>query len=357
MNAPEDTLGYVSQGSGGLLAVHAHPDDETLSSGALLSAWAASGASVTLVTCTRGEQGEVIGEGLAHLEGDGPALAAHRELELAAALRALGITQHYFLDQLVNGGPLAGDDGLSGRAQTPASASVRIEDSGMAWAPGQTSGTAIASDESGANAFTSVPLDVAAGPLAQLITETTPAVVVTYDPRGGYGHPDHVRAHEVTMRAVELASRQGAAVPVVLWPSTPTADLRAAWTELGEASWARKLSAANLALPDPGADLPPVASDERLIVLEVDVARVLDRVVGAMNAHATQIHAVTRAPQSLSPRSSVFPASVLGAYALSNDVLGTINARETYALAPVSAQGDVDALVLPRGVRAGSVRP
>ena len=94
-----------------------------------------------------------------------------------------------------------------------------------------------------------------------------------------------------------------------------------------------------------------------MIVLEVDVARVLDRVVGAMTAHATQIHAVTRAPQTLSAPDSVGPARVLGAYALSNDVLGAINGRETYALAPVSSPGDLDALVLPRGVRAGSVMP
>src|SRR6478609_7192343 len=98
--------------TGGVLAVHAHPDDETLATGALLATWAASGLPVTLVTCTRGERGEVIGAGLAALEGDGPALAAHREHELAAALAALGVGDHVFLDGGV--GP-------------------RYEDSGMAW--------------------------------------------------------------------------------------------------------------------------------------------------------------------------------------------------------------------------------
>ena len=76
--------------SGGVLAIHAHPDDETLSTGALLAAFAAAGRPVCVVTCTRGERGEVIAlpgttsEGLADLEGDGPALGAYRETELAA---------------------------------------------------------------------------------------------------------------------------------------------------------------------------------------------------------------------------------------------------------------------------------
>ncbi|NKY41079.1 PIG-L family deacetylase, partial [Cellulomonas septica] len=83
---------------GGLLAVHAHPDDETLSTGALLATWARAGLPVMVVTCTRGERGEVIGDALAHLEGDEPALAAHRDTELAAALSSLGVADHAFLD-------------------------------------------------------------------------------------------------------------------------------------------------------------------------------------------------------------------------------------------------------------------
>jgi len=99
---------------GGLLAVHAHPDDETLATGGLLATWARAGRPVTVVTCTRGELGEVIGGELAHLAGDGPALAAHRETELAGALGALGVADHVFLDTVA----------------PPA----RFVDSGMAWA-------------------------------------------------------------------------------------------------------------------------------------------------------------------------------------------------------------------------------
>src|ERR671917_62758 len=84
-----------------LLLVHAHPDDESINDGATMARYAADGAAVTLVTCTRGEQGEVIPAELAHLapasgEG-GEALGRWREGELAAAMAALGVTDHRFL--------------------------------------------------------------------------------------------------------------------------------------------------------------------------------------------------------------------------------------------------------------------
>ena len=98
----------LSAFSGGLVAVHAHPDDETLSTGGLIATLAAAGWPVCVVTCTRGERGEVIAlpgttsEGRAGLEGDGPALGAYRETELATALRCLadGAIEHTFLDAL-----------------------------------------------------------------------------------------------------------------------------------------------------------------------------------------------------------------------------------------------------------------
>src|SRR5690606_29240064 len=136
---------------------------------------------VELVTCTRGERGEVIGAELAHLEGDGPALAAHREGELAAALSSLGVARHAFLDTL--------------------GAVRRFEDSGMAWLA---TGVAGAAAEVPDRAFVRADADDVATLLAQHLAEREPAVVVTYGPDGGYGHPDHVRAHDVAMRAVAL---------------------------------------------------------------------------------------------------------------------------------------------------------
>ncbi|PFG36165.1 N-acetyl-1-D-myo-inositol-2-amino-2-deoxy-alpha-D-glucopyranoside deacetylase [Flavimobilis soli] len=292
-----------------LLAVHAHPDDETLSSGALLAAWSRAGHEVTLVTCTRGERGEVIGAELAHLEGDGPALAAHREQELAAALDALGVQEHHFLDALAPG------------------EQARYEDSGMSWVGGVV-GTAGLPDDVPSGALVSVPLDTAASHLAALVVEQRPAVVVTYDAGGGYGHPDHVRAHEITVRALELAAPRlaeaGAVTPVLVCPSFPSEALRAQRRALASEPWARDLAeGAALVAPDPDADLPAVASDDRTVALEVDVRDVVDRVTGALRAHATQVKAVTLAPDG---------APVLGAYALSNDVLAAVPAVETYAI-------------------------
>ena len=83
-----------------LLLVHAHPDDESIGTGATIARYAADGAQVTLVTCTLGELGEVIPPELAYLAGTGDRLGAHRMTELAAACAALGVRDQRFL-----GGP------------------------------------------------------------------------------------------------------------------------------------------------------------------------------------------------------------------------------------------------------------
>ncbi len=151
-----------------LLLVHAHPDDESISTGGVMARYAAEGAQVTLVTCTRGEEGEIVPLGLRHL-GTGKPLADVRTEELAGALAELGVTDHRWL------GP--------------------YEDSGMMGTP--------ANDK--ATAFWNADLDEAAARLAAILTETRPQVVVTYDEHGGYGHPDHIQAHRVTLLACDRA--------------------------------------------------------------------------------------------------------------------------------------------------------
>ncbi|GAA4723698.1 PIG-L family deacetylase [Promicromonospora umidemergens] len=195
---------------GGLLAVHAHPDDETLATGGLLATFAAAGRPVCVVTCTRGERGEVIAlpgttsEGLAGLEGDRPALGAYRETELAGALTRLAggvadAVEHAFLDTL----PLSDPQVSMVTHTSGTSGEVRYEDSGMAWVAPGVAGPA---PDSPPTAFARVPLDESAGRLAGLVRARRPVVVATYEPGGGYGHPDHVRAHQVTVRALELAA-------------------------------------------------------------------------------------------------------------------------------------------------------
>ncbi|GAA1875638.1 PIG-L family deacetylase [Myceligenerans crystallogenes] len=341
--------------AGGLLAVHAHPDDETLWTGGLLATWAAAGRRVTVVTCTRGERGEVIAlpgttsAGLAHLEGDGPALGAYRERELAAAAAALGVDQ-VFLDEIPRG---PAQDGPAGRVGSLAPDGLsRYEDSGMRWVRPGVAGPA---EDSPASAFARVELDEPAGRLAGLLRELRPAVVVTYEPSGGYGHPDHIRAHDVTVRALRLleesrgpasagtgvagAARPG---PPELWQAVvPARELRAARRELARLDEARAVVVGHgLTLPDPDEALPPYAREDlpgpsggaaggdRLE--RVEVAPVLDRVLAAMRAHATQVQHVTRAPAP----------GMLGYYALSNGVLAPLPRHETYLVsAPAGRPG------------------
>ena len=327
----EDRSVMITEASlpaGPLLAVHAHPDDETLATGGLLATWAAAGQPVTLVTCTRGERGEVIGDELAHLEGDGPALAAHREGELAAALAALGVTDHHYLDQLVSSAQSAAQEGEQ----------VRYEDSGMAWV-GAAGGQAGAAADVPPRALVAAPLEQAAAALAELIRELRPAVVVTYEPGGGYGHPDHVRAHEITMHALELAahassSRPGHVPDDVWWAVIPAHLVRSSRAALHAASQ-RAGSLATLlaqsptaALPDAGPDSPlPAAATAGLpVVATIDTRPVLDRVDGALRAHATQVHWIHRLDGG-------DEAELAGWYALSNDVLVPWLTHEHYASA------------------------
>ncbi|MBD5787017.1 PIG-L family deacetylase [Cellulosimicrobium terreum] len=321
---------------GGLLVVHAHPDDETLATGALLATWAAAGEPVTVVTCTRGERGEVIDTpahptGVGHLEGDGPALAAHRERELAAALDALGVRDHVFLDAV-----RVPTEAVSRGAQVPdAGWPARVVDSGMAWAaPGIARADAEAALEPGA--FVGVDLDEAARRLAAVVRDRRPAVVVTYEPGGGYGHPDHVRAHDVTVRALALVRAAGGPVPR-RWAVVMPADvLRAARRELGRVDAVRESLRETLDLPDPDEELPPVAQPADVLrgVQVVAVAPVRDAVLGALRAHATQVQAVGAAHPSGSTDSGdpggAVDTVLAGWYALSNDVLAPIVRYEYY---------------------------
>jgi N-acetyl-1-D-myo-inositol-2-amino-2-deoxy-alpha-D-glucopyranoside deacetylase len=152
-----------------LLLVHAHPDDESIGTGATMARYAAEGAHVTLVTCTLGEMGEIIPPALQHLTPE--ALGEYRIDELQAACEALGVDDHRFL-----GGP------------------GRWRDSGMMGTP--------ANDDP--RCFWQADLAEAAALLADVIREVRPEAIVTYDANGFYGHPDHIQAHRVAWRACEL---------------------------------------------------------------------------------------------------------------------------------------------------------
>jgi len=228
--------------------VHAHPDDEAIGTGATMAAYAAAGAHVTLVTCTLGEEGEVHVPALALLAPSGAdQLGGYRIAELEAACAALGVHDHRFL----GGAGRFRDSGMMG---TPANEHPR--------------------------AFWNADLDMAAGLLLDVLREVRPQVVVTYDPNGFYGHPDHIQAHRVTMRAVELA--EGFAPAKVYWTGVPRSVLEAgmkAFTESSENPFA------GVERVD---DLPFGTPDED-IAARIDAHEYADAKVAAVRAHATQV--------------------------------------------------------------------
>jgi N-acetyl-1-D-myo-inositol-2-amino-2-deoxy-alpha-D-glucopyranoside deacetylase len=236
-----------------VLFVHAHPDDESIETGATMARYAAEGARVTLVTCTMGEMGEVIPAELAYLaSGADGGLGQYRIGELAAACAALGVTDHRFL-------------GGAGRWR----------DSGMMGTP--------ANDEPGC--FWRADVDEAARELLPIITEVRPQVLVTYDTRGFYGHPDHIQAHRVSWRAFELAGGLVSKFYATAVPKSVLAEAMALLTgeerggQVGGVDFSRVQSLDDL----------PFGTDDDEVSTQIDAMDYLDAKIAAMRAHATQI--------------------------------------------------------------------
>jgi len=242
-----------------LLFVHAHPDDESISNGATMAKYAAAGAHVALVTCTLGEEGEVLVGELAHLAANrDDRLGDHRIGELAAAMDALGVSDYRFL-------------GGAGR----------YRDSGMMGEPANER----------PDCFWQAPVDEAAAYLVQTIREVRPQVLVTYDENGGYGHPDHIQAHRVAMRGFELAAKPDFRPDL----GEPWQVLKVYWNAMAESSIRRALSALREAGDtttfrglDPDGDIPYAVPDD-LVTTEIDGADYADAKMAALRAHATQI--------------------------------------------------------------------
>ena len=241
-----------------LLLVHAHPDDECIATGGTMAKYVAEGAAVTLVTCTLGEEGEILLPELAHLAADqSDALGEHRLSELAAAMAELGVTDWRLL-----GGP------------------GRFRDSGMIGTP----------SNDRPECFWRTDLLEAAAELVPVIREARPQVVVTYDDFGGYGHPDHIQAHRVTHYAVALAESptfrpdlgEAWAVRKVYWTAFPRSIIRAGI----EAMKAQGLDD-EFAAMDP--DDLPFACDDELVTTTVDATPFLARKMAALRAHGTQV--------------------------------------------------------------------
>ena len=165
--------------------MHAHPDDETIVTGGTIALLAESGATVTVLTCTRGERGEVIPAPFKHLEGAGEQLAEFRAAELARALHVLGVTDHRFL----------GED----RARWGQAEPRRYTDSGMQWR----GSTAVPLDAVDPDSLCAADPSDLAHDVAAVIADAAIDAVVSYDETGGYGHPDHIAAHRAARQAAE----------------------------------------------------------------------------------------------------------------------------------------------------------
>ncbi|KAA1426031.1 N-acetyl-1-D-myo-inositol-2-amino-2-deoxy-alpha-D-glucopyranoside deacetylase [Nocardioides antri] len=250
-----------------LLLVHAHPDDESIGQGATMAKYAAEGRSVTLVTCTAGEMGEILVPDLEHLAADKEdGLGEHRKGELAAAMAELGVSDHRFL----------GGFGT-------------YRDSGMKW---HEDGHAVAADDIHDNAFWHADLTEAANHLVPVIRELRPQVLVTYDEFGGYGHPDHIQAHRVAMYAAQLAAAPsyrrdlGEAwdIPKIYWSAMSESRFRHGLRKLREAGDTTSFEGM-----DPDGYLPPFFVPDEDITAEVDATDYIEQKMAALKAHATQI--------------------------------------------------------------------
>lgn len=233
-----------------VLFVHAHPDDEAIGTGATMARYAAEGARVTLVTCTLGEEGEIHVPALAGLAAaEADQLGGYRIAELARACAALGVTDHRFL-------------GGAGR----------YRDSGMMGLP----------TNDHPRCFWRADVDAAAAELVEVFREVRPQVLVTYDDNGFYGHPDHIQAHRVAMRAAELAAAEGIAPAKVYWTGIPKSVIEAGIGQFREA-------ADNPFAGIEHADDFPFGTPDSEITTRVDATEHAEAKVASLRAHATQI--------------------------------------------------------------------
>ncbi|GAB3207738.1 N-acetyl-1-D-myo-inositol-2-amino-2-deoxy-alpha-D -glucopyranoside deacetylase [Marinactinospora endophytica] len=262
-----------------MLLVHAHPDDESIVTGATMAKYAAEGAEVTLVTCTLGEQGEVIPPELAHLAADREGgLGEYRIGELERACAALGVGDHRFL-------------GGAGR----------YRDSGMM-------GAATNDDP---DCFWRADVEEAARELATIVREVRPHVMVTYDDNGGYGHPDHIQAHRVALRAFAMAADRS--LPGTPWQTRKLYAIAQPRSVLAAAVARLQEDPGPFTAPAGIGDIAPGTPDGA-VTTRIDATAHWAAKALAMREHATQI-------------------TVAGErFALSNDIAQEIDAVEYFSL-------------------------
>ncbi|MBC2681935.1 N-acetyl-1-D-myo-inositol-2-amino-2-deoxy-alpha-D-glucopyranoside deacetylase [Corynebacterium sp. 4HC-13] len=287
----QDLCSSADLGGITIVAIHAHPDDESIWTGLLLANARRRGARVHVVTCTLGEEGEVIGEKYQSLQADGNGmLGGYRIAELQRALDALGLEQ---------------DPHLLGGVGT-------WRDSGMIGTPSIQRPDAFANENDEHNKT------VQTAQLVATLQELTPDILVTYGPDGGYGHPDHVRAHRITHAAVN--SGQLPSVKQILWAVTERSKVYAGLDgAVVPDGWS---------YPREG-DVAMVDSEQVDFVLHGSREDVAAK-QRAMAAHATQVWVADGTVTDVNPHARTVPAGTPVLWCLSNLIAQPIISTESY---------------------------
>lgn len=258
-----------------VLYVHAHPDDETIATGLSIAALTAAGTDVHVLTCTLGEQGEVIPPELAHVDADhDDTLAEHRRGELHAALTVLGAHGHI----------------LGAEAGRPS----RYRDSGMAGSP----------SSARPDAFVQARPAEAITLVRNVIDDISADVVVTYENQGGYAHPDHIQAHRLTCAAIATSATPPRLYAVI----TP-----AGWAREDRSWLTENVREPGVTVPAAGEPFPPSVVPDGFVAVVHESVEARARQRDALAAHATQAR--------------VFE----GWFALSNNVAQRLSGREAWA--------------------------
>ena len=275
------------------MAVHAHPDDEAIWTGGLLAGLARRGADVTVVTCTLGEEGEIIGDTFAALDNKhADQLGGFRIHELAASLRALGVAGRFL--------------GYPGK----------YRDSGMDGDPANDRPRAFIRHRREAE-----------DDLRAIIDEIGPQLLVTYEADGGYGHPDHKQAHALTAAVMDTtpADTPRRMVCCVTDAATLRSGLEA--ITVVPAGWRRALdneiACHDLSERDPAT----------VVAVPLEPAD-LDAKCRAMKAHATQLWIADGSVSATNPRAALAAVSDPGqaphVFALSNLIAQPVLPVELY---------------------------
>ena len=232
-----------------LLAVHAHPDDESISTGGILTKYSAKGRRTVLAYATGGEAGDILNPEFVAPK-PGLNIKEIRAIELKAAIKVLAVGTVYFLG---------------------------YRDSGMAGSP----------ENHHPKAFAQADIQEATGRLVKIIRRVRPHVVVTYNEKGTYLHPDHIMANRVTLRALQASADARFEIGEALEPWRPS---KLYYTAIPLERIRRMHRIVKEGGEEPGFDPDVIGTPEEKISTIVDVRKYLSQKLEALNCHQSQMN-------------------------------------------------------------------